>query len=198
MTSINKVISHFKSADPKLYPLIKAMDYSPWINRKEKDYFVAICEDIVGQQLSGKAANAIWARFIKLFSLQLITPQKLIKLTDHQIRDIGTSWAKAKYLKDLAQQVIGKTVILDNLAELDDAQVIAEMTKVKGIGPWTAEMFLIFTLKRENVFSLGDLGLKNAVLKLYGPKGVTQKQLDSWSPYKTYASLALWRSLDNV
>ena len=111
------------------------------------------------------------------------------------------SWAKARYIKNLAQTVTDGTVNLDNIASYDDEGVIAELTKVKGIGPWTAEMFLMFSLARQDIFSLGDLGLRKAIQKLYAfKKKPTDKQIEKlskkWIPYRTCAARILWRSLD--
>ncbi|OIN89385.1 hypothetical protein COW80_01955 [Candidatus Beckwithbacteria bacterium CG22_combo_CG10-13_8_21_14_all_01_47_9] len=142
-------------------------------------------------------ADVIFARFEKLFPKKQITPERLLKLTDQQIRDIDTSWAKVKYLKDLARQVNAKTVKLEQLDQLADEAVIKTLTKIKGVGPWTAEMFLIFTLKRENIFSFGDLGLNKAVGKLYGKKK-TAAVVKPWTPYQSFGAMALWHSLDKV
>ena len=124
-----------------------------------------------------------------------------MKIPDQKIRDAGLSWAKVKYLKDLADKVKNKVIHLEKLDTLSNEEVITELTKVKGIGPWTAEMFLMFTLGREDVFSHGDLGLKNAIKKLYGfKKDPTRKQVEKiiarWTPYKTYACRILWKSLE--
>ncbi len=168
---------------------------------KSQDYFLSLCREIVSQQLSGKSAHAIFTRFLKLFPKQKQNAQKILKFTDQKLRDVGMSWAKVKYLKDLAQKVVNKEINLKKLDGLGDLQVIEELTKVKGIGPWTAEMFLIFSLAREDVFSFGDLGLKKAIMKLYKHEKPTQKQLErivnKWKPYRSYAAILLWRSLDN-
>ena len=192
-----KIKLHFKKADPIIYAVMETMDLGQWWDRPKADYFTALCEDIIGQQLSGKAADSIFARFGKLFSKKQITPEKILKLTDQQIRDVGTSWAKVRSLKDLALQVKTKKILLERLDRLSDAAALAELIKVKGIGPWTAEMFLIFTLKRENIFSFGDLGLNKAVGKLYGKKK-TAAVVKNWTPYKSFGAMALWHSLDKV
>jgi len=197
MVDQSKIKSHFKKVDPVIYRVMKTIDFGQWWDRPKRDYFMALCEDIIGQQLSGKAADSIFARFARLFPKTQITPERILKLADQQIRSIGTSWAKARYLKDLAGQVKNQTIDLETLDQLADEQVIIELTKIKGIGPWTAEMFLIFTLKREDVFSRGDLGLNKAFKKLYGQRRL-ETVIRPWSPYKSFGSLALWHSLDKV
>jgi DNA-3-methyladenine glycosylase II len=130
------------------------------------------------------------------------TPRHVLKLKDQALRDVGLSWAKASYIKNLAEKVNNQEVRLEKLSKLDDEAVIAELVKVKGIGPWTAEMFLMFSLGREDVFSHGDLGLRNGLVKLYQlrkPPTIERANriVNRWSPYKSYGSLALWHSLDN-
>ena len=194
-----KARRHFQTIDPTLFSVIDRIEPFELVTRD--DYFFALCQEIIGQQLAGKAAHAIFQRFQKLFPNGKITSTRVMKLSEEQIRNIGTSWSKARYIKNLAQTVTDGTVNLDNIASYDDEGVIAELTKVKGIGPWTAEMFLMFTLGREDVFSYGDLGLKKAIKKLYGfKKDPTVKQMEKivnkWKPYRTYAARILWKSLD--
>lgn len=167
------------------------------------DYFSELCEIIINQQLSDKAAATIFARFKKLFPKEKIIPQVLLKLSDEKIRSCGTSNAKVSFLKDLAEKVLAEDLRFDGLDKLSDEKVITELIKVKGIGPWTAEMFLMFTLGREDVFSHGDLGLRNAIKKLYKfKKDPTKKQIEKivnkWKPYRTYACRILWKSLELV
>ena len=196
-----KVIQHFKNVDPILFSLM------PSINdisiQHSTNYFLSLCREIITQQLAGGAARAIFGRFEKLFVDEEITPEKILSLPDQIIRDTGASWAKVKYIKSLAQCVVSKAIHLNKLDELSDAEVIGELIKVKGIGPWTAEMFLMFSLGREDVFSYGDLGFRHALQKLYKfKKEPTIKQMEKitskWSPYRTYAALLLWNSIDTV
>ncbi len=165
------------------------------------DYFSDLCEAIINQQLSTKAGATIFARFKKLYPKAVITPEKTIQLKDQQIRDIGASWSKVAFIKDLATKVTKKEIVLNTLKDLSNDDVIKALTAIKGIGPWTAEMFLMFSLGREDIFSYGDLGLRRAIQKLYAfKKEPTQKQMEKivskWSPYRTYACRVLWRSLD--
>ena len=197
-----KVLKHFKKCDPKLYAVMMAVgELQSLPNRETKDYFVNLVDSIIGQQLSGKVVDIIFARFKKLFKDGKITPQAVLKLSDEKIRDIGVSYSKIKYIKDLAQKVKAEELDLDHLETLADEEVVTELVKVKGIGRWTAEMFLMFTLKREDIFSHGDLGLNNAIKKIYKLPDYSQERVEKlvlkWSPYKSYASRTLWRSLDN-
>jgi DNA-3-methyladenine glycosylase II len=154
----------------------------------------------VGQQLSGKAARAIYAKFVGLFERNSVEPKQILTLENQVLRDAGLSWAKVSYIKDLAVKVLSQELALETLAEFEDKKVIEALTTVKGVGPWTAEMFLIFTLGRENVFSYGDLGLKRGMESVYGLKDPSIEQMEQivtpWSPFKSYGSIALWHALE--
>ena len=170
-------------------------------SKRSTTHFKKLCGAIIAQQLANKAARAITNRFYDLFERKYVTPDKVLAFSEQELRNIGMSWAKARYTRGLAQKVKDKEVRLNNLRNLDDKLVVEELIKVKGIGNWTAEMFLIFTLGREDIFSHGDLGLRKALQKLYGFKDKpNEKQInkivDKWSPYKSYGCLALWRSVD--
>lgn len=198
-TNLSIVKEHFASHDPKLAAVLESMDISDRKKEKESaDHFASLARDIIYQQLHGKAAKTIFDRFETLVGK--IEPQAVLDIPDQKLRDVGISWAKVKYVKDLASQTIAGTIDLANLSKLSNDEVIKELLKVKGIGPWTAEMFLIFTLQREDVFSYGDLGLRKGIAKLYGIDNPTVDQIDelisNWSPYKSYGSLALWHHLD--
>ena len=200
LTDIKTVKAHFAKADPKIAQVLESVVLSEWFeDRGSSDHFYNLTRNIIYQQLAGKAADVIFTRFKNLVGD--IKPENIIKFEDQSFRDVGLSWAKAKYVKDLASKVIDGEVVLTNLDTLDNESVITELTKVKGIGRWTAEMFLLFTLHRENIFSYGDLGLKNGFVKLYGLKDPSKSQLErvisTWSPYESYASICLWHHLDN-
>jgi len=158
---IRAVLNHFQKTDPVLFSIAKRVDIEQIELRETEDYFHSLCCEIIGQQLAKNAACAIFDRFRKLFASEKITPEETIKLTEETIRNVGTSWSKARSIKDLAHEVVNGTLNLKDLRRLDDWQVVENLTKVKGIGPWTAQMFLMFTLGREDIFSHGDLGLKN-------------------------------------
>ncbi len=169
--------------------------------RKSPDYFADLCEAIINQQLSDKAAATIFGRFVLLFPNKILSPEVLLQLPEDKIRAVGTSWNKVHFLQSLAKSVVANEIHLDLLESLSDREVVVELTKLKGIGPWTAEMFLMFSLGRPDVFSFGDVGLKRAIQKLYQikkePSVKRMEQLSKkWSPYRTYAARILWRSLD--
>lgn len=194
------IVAHFQITDPRLFTLIPLIP--PIFLLPSTTYFEDLVESIVQQQLSEKAGDTIWSRFQRLFPEGTLTSGKVLLLPDEKIRSVGISWSKVKYIKCLAQAVVDKTLLLEKLPQLDDEEVIMELTKVKGIGRWTAEMFLMFTLGRPDVFSHGDLGLRNAIKKLYGfkkdPSWKTVERLSNkWKPYRTYACRILWKSLES-
>ncbi len=200
-TNFKKIKHHFAKRDPKILAVLETVNLGDWFeDRSCDDHFYNLTRNIIYQQLAGKAASTIFGRFEKLVGGK-VKPERVIEFEDQAFRDVGLSWAKAKYVKDLASKVISGEVVLDNLDTLDNQSVITELTKVKGIGHWTAEMFLLFTLHRENIFSFGDLGLRNGLIKLYGLKNPTDKQIkkivSKWSPYESYGSICLWHYLDN-
>lgn len=198
---IKKVIRYFKKTDPILYQTIhKGKPLEPI--SKSHNFFSDLCETIISQQLSEKAGMTISNRFKRLFPKEKITAAGLLKLSDEKMRSVGTSGNKIKFMKELAKKVHAKEVNLEKFERLENEAVIKELTQLKGVGRWTAEMFLMFSLAREDVFSYGDLGLRRAIQKLYTlPKKPTLKQAEKiskkWSPYRTYACRILWRSIDS-
>jgi len=204
---LDKIRLHFRKNDPIIFKAMENLDFDEWIKpRKEKrdngsDYFSALCHEIIGQQLSGKSATAIINRFNALFDKSIIDPKKLMAIDDQILRNVGMSWAKTKYVKNIADAYLTNTVQFTNLHELSDEEVIEQLTTIKGIGNWTSEMFLIFTLGRENVYSHGDLGLRKGFAKLYRIENPTQKQIEKvvskWIPFRSYGSITLWHTLDS-
>lgn len=197
-----QVLVHFKTKDPVIFRVLKTVNWSEWVKPVKSDhYFEKLCENIVSQQLGDKAARAIYSRFQKLMPSGLVTPNNVLIANEQAMRDAGMSWAKVRYVKDLATQTAAGTLILERLAQMTDETVITELTKIKGIGRWTAEMFLIFSLGRENIFSFGDLGLRRGLEKVYALHNPSQVQIDKiispWDPFKSYGSIALWHSLEN-
>lgn len=199
------IIEHFEKNDPVLAPIITAaFAGDPPIRLREpitKDlYFQELADAVVSQQLSVKAAATIWRRFSELLGGQ-ITPHKVLELTPEQFQSVGVSRQKAGYLHAMAQAIVNNEVNIHNLATMSNDEVITELTKLKGIGPWTAEMFLIFALGRPDVFSYLDLGLIRGFEQVYGRAGVARADMKpivaKWAPYRTYAALALWRHKDN-
>jgi DNA-3-methyladenine glycosylase II len=169
---------------------------------REINVYLDILDSIVSQQLSVKAAATIFKRFLAVFSTPIPIPEEILAKSEAELRAVGLSYQKIKYVKSLAQAVKDKTLIIENLAKLSDEAVIAELTKIKGIGRWTAEMILIFSLARQDVFSLGDLGLRNAVARAYGVDRDDLKAIEKisqqWSPHRSLASRYLWKSLNNL
>lgn len=201
LTPLDVVQKHYSQVDPVIANVLPSINWSDWFeDRPSSDNFYNLTRNIVYQQLAGKAASTIFARFEKLVTD--ITPLRVLAIEDQELRDVGLSWAKVRYVKDLASKVNSGEVSLVDLNDLDNEAVINELIKVKGIGRWTAEMFLLFTLHRENIFSYGDLGLKNGLAKLYKIDITKTDEITNivnrWAPYESYGSIALWHSLDNT
>jgi len=195
----NHILEHFQKFDPILFRL--STTAGPVTLAKSRNPFLRLVSSIINQQLSDKAADTIFKRFQTLFPAGRITPFGIQKLTVEKIRSVGVSNSKARYILGLAEFVASGKIKFNKLDLLSDEDVILKLTEVKGIGRWTAEMFLMFALGREDVFSIGDLGLRRAIEKHYlKGKPATMKHMErisrKWSPYRTYASIVLWRSLD--
>lgn len=190
-----------KFKDPIIQKLAKK--YGNIVKKPRPDVFEDIVDSIISQQLSIKAAATILKRVKKLFPNNKITPHLLLNLDDLSLRNCGMSWAKAKYAKDLAAKTLDGTLQLTKLDQMSDQEVIDHLVMVKGIGRWTAEMILMFTLVRPDVFPVDDLGIQNAMYKLYNLKPTKtlkirmQKIAETWRPNRTLACWYLWKSLDN-
>lgn len=188
--------------DPVLAALIRAHGPCGLAEGVRIDNFAALARSIVFQQLSTKAASTIHTRLVGLVPDGDVTAAALAGLTEEQLRSAGISRQKSMYLRDLAEKTVSGVLALDGVEQLDDEGVIAALTTVKGIGRWTAEMFLMFRLHRPDVLPLGDLGILTAVQRAYGMrKRPTPERLrklgDAWKPYRSIACWYLWRSLDN-
>jgi DNA-3-methyladenine glycosylase II len=215
---MRRAVNHLKKSDPIMRAIIERagpcrMQFGP-------PEFKSLAESIVYQQLNGKAAETIFKRFAALAG-EPLTPQGILRLTDEQMRSVGLSKQKAAYLKDLSIKTSSGLLDFTRLPELPDAEVIEHLTQVKGIGVWTAQMFLMFTLKRENVLPTGDFAVRMAIYKHYlekrrmitvktsstarkspkrkiklpGPEQM-EKIAKSWQPYRSIACWYLWKSLD--
>ncbi|MDP9244114.1 MAG: DNA-3-methyladenine glycosylase [Chloroflexota bacterium] len=195
-----------RKADPAIGALIDARGpIDPDEDRRgsRPDPYEALARAIVGQQLSVKAAGSIWARVIALFGDATPKPEQLVEIEPERLREAGLSWSKVSYLRDLAERVMDGELDLGRIAELDDEAVIEELTRIKGIGRWTGEMFLIFHLGRPDVVSTGDLGIRRAAQLAYKlddlPAPEELEQLaEGWRPHRSLACLYLWRSLQNA
>ena len=198
------------AADPTMAALIERVgkiDLETRLRRRSEqappDAYGALLRAIVGQQLSTKAARTIYLRVIDLFGGRTPTPQQLLDAAEADLRGAGLSGRKVEYVQDLARHVLSGELELERLEELGDEQVIEEIVAVRGLGRWTAEMFLIFHLQRPDVLSGGDLGIRKAIQIEYGleqmptPQEVVERS-EIWSPHRSLASLYLWESLAAV
>lgn len=191
-----------KQADSVLATIIDTVGECKLSQEQRKgDVFSNLCESIIYQQLSGKAAGTIHQRFLALYPNQFPTAQSILNTEDELLRSAGISRPKISYLKDLAAKTLAGLPILKELEEMDDEAVIKCLTEVKGVGRWTAQMFLIFRLYRLDVLPTDDLGLRAAVRKAYNLAHLPDKKTfesvgHKWKPYCTIASWYLWRSLD--
>ncbi|HRI05953.1 MAG TPA: DNA-3-methyladenine glycosylase 2 family protein [Candidatus Dojkabacteria bacterium] len=193
---MKKVLEHFKNADPIIYQIL--INNSFEVKAKPKsEYYSSLTRSIVYQQLNGKAAQTIYQRFTKAVDKENFTPKDILNTEIAVLRASGLSESKANYVKNIAQATTDGIVNFDILNDLSNEEVIRVLTQIKGVGRWTAEMFLMFTLGREDIFSNGDYGLKKGIEKLYGPNYDLDNLEARWKPYRTYVSLALWHSLDN-
>jgi DNA-3-methyladenine glycosylase II len=165
------------------------------------DAYGSLVRTIVGQQLSTRAARSIYGRLVALFDGRAPTPHELVSTDEELLRGCGLSRPKVRYLRDLAGRVIGGTLDLGALDGLPDDEVIGQIVAVKGLGRWSADMFLMFHLGRKDVLPVGDLGVRRAVERAYGldeiPDAATLEDIASpWSPHRTLASFYLWESLE--
>lgn len=179
----------FLAKDKYIGPLIKKWGHCTIKPLKKSQYFRDLVDAICSQQLSGKAAKTIFGR-VKTFLVK-ITPENILSAETEDLRKCGLSYAKIKYIKDLSVQINNSQLSIYNFDTKTDEEIINELTKVKGIGRWTAEMFLMFSLARPDIFPVDDLGISKAMKKL------KLKKSDRWKPYRTVASWYLWRSLEN-
>ncbi len=197
---------HLRSVDRVIRRLIDdGGPIDPATDRRgsRPEAYQALARAIVGQQLSTKAAASIWGRVTELFCGETPSPGQLMAVDGEKLREAGLSWAKVGFLKDLAERVDDGRLDLERLTELSDEDVIAELIAIKGVGRWTAEMFLIFHLGRPDVVSMGDLGIRRAVKVAYGMDELPDRTRmgrisEPWRPHRTLACLYLWRSLDNT
>ncbi|HVZ58675.1 MAG TPA: DNA-3-methyladenine glycosylase 2 family protein [Patescibacteria group bacterium] len=194
-----KAMIYLGEKDAKLKKVIEEFGQIEWT--EDESYFYSLVTSTIGQQLSSKAADTIWKRFEKLLKGQRLAPDIVLAIPDQAIRDAGVSWSKIKYIKDLASKVIESGIIFEQFDIMTDEEIITELIKVKGIGRWTAEMFLIFNMQRPDVFSYGDLGLRRAIRNIYHldhePTPEEAEKISSnWKPFRSIASRYLWLSLD--
>jgi DNA-3-methyladenine glycosylase II len=195
---MRKAINYLKKSDPVLSAIIERV--GPFRMNYEEPAFPSLAEAIVYQQLHGKAAATIFGRLAALTGNPL-TPEGILKLSEEQMRAVGLSKQKLSYLRDLAAKTHSGELDFTRLPELPDAEVIKQLTQVKGIGVWTAHMFLMFALRRPNVLPTGDLGVQMAIRKHYRkrklPKPAQMEKIAKrWEPYRSVACWYLWKSMD--
>lgn len=196
---IQAAIDHLKVADPVLGRHIERV--GPYTLKQHRNRYEMLVRSIISQQISTKAARSVRLRLQAATPSGRITPEDLATMSEESLRAVGLSGQKTRYLKGLTEAVLGGTVRLDRIGRLSDEDVIAHLIQVKGIGVWTAQMFLMFALGRLDVFPHGDLGLRSSIGQLYGfaqmPDPATcQKIAEIWRPYSTVASWYVWRVSD--
>ncbi len=197
-----KHISHL-SKDKKLKKLIDALP--PFILEKRNKVYLRLCASILSQQLSTTVANVLYTRFLFLFDNKEPTTKQILETPATTFRSIGFSSAKASYVHNVCYFFIENKITDAQLHQMTNEEVIELLTQIKGVGKWTVEMILMFTLGREDVFAIDDLGLKQGVIRLYNLKETDKKLLQKkiekislkWSPYRTYACRYLWNWKDN-
>ena len=194
----HKAKKFLSKKDKKLAKIIN--QYDGYLVSRD-DPFYSLCRSIIGQQISVKAADSIWLKFEKI--IKKIKPINLIKLPKAKLASIGLSRQKILYLKIIAKEFFKKTLDVKNLQKMSDDEAIKSLVRIKGIGVWTAQMFLIFNLKRSNIFPFSDIGLIKAISKNYKKEYPLKKaELDyfknKWHPYSTVATWYMWRSIDPV
>lgn len=197
-SQIKKAEKELIKLDSKLGVLIKSQD--PIVHQPRTDYFNSLCRSIIGQQVSVAAAATIFGRFDSITDVE---SKRVVMMRDEDVKTIGLSRQKASYLHDLSERFVRNPQIYDHLEKLSDEEVIAELVAVKGIGIWTAQMFLMFTMTRLDVFAPDDVGVQRAMKQLYGweelpEKAALEATADKWRPYRTVACWHLWKSLQNT
>jgi DNA-3-methyladenine glycosylase II len=197
---ILKGIRHLKKSDSRLRYVIN--NSTRYAIVPSKHYFESLVISIISQQLSIYAANKIIERFKNYFANK-INPQSILNAETEELRNLGISYSKIKYIKDLSSKIENKEISFSRISTKSDEEIIELLTKVKGIGIWTAQMFLIFTLGRGNVLPTGDLGIKKAIQKLYLLKELPSEnkieaisRKNNWEPFNSIASWYLWKILD--
>ena len=202
-TQLKEAARYLSASDPILAKVIANAplpDITP-----HTDYYRALVNSIIGQQLSVKAAATIKQRFVDLFGGEFPAPEQILGRDIEELRSVGLSRPKARYVQDLAQHIVDGTVRFDTIDQLSNDEIIAELTAVKGVGEWTVHMFLLFCMGRLDVLPTGDLGIRSGIKKLYGMDELPSPdevrlvaEENDWYPYESVASWYVWHSLDNA
>jgi DNA-3-methyladenine glycosylase II len=196
-----KAVNHLRRVDPVMADIIARVGTCRFKAVEEMTHFEAVVRSIIYQQLSGKAAATIHGRVAALFEGGKPNAQALALLADEPLRSAGVSSQKLRYLRDLTGRVVAKELPIDELHRLGDDEILRHLTSIKGVGKWTAQMFLMFRLGRPDILPDGDLGIQKAVQKAYRlrklpPPARVLAIGAKWAPYRTIASWYLWRSID--
>jgi len=190
--------------DKKLKKVIELQE--PYVLQKRKDVYLHLCGSIMSQQLSTKVAAVIYGRFLNLYKNKKPAPRQIVDTPVETLRGIGLSYAKANYIQNVCHFFIAEKITDAKLDKLSNEELVKYLSQIKGVGQWTVEMILMFTLGREDVFALDDLGIQQSIQKLYQLEGLEKKALkekmlelsEKWKPYRTYACRYLWGWKDNV
>ena len=198
--ALDKGVEQLILIDPSLKPLFDAYDVPEL--KMEKNYFWALCRSIIYQQISGKAASTIANRFLALFSSgKSIRPIDIININIDTLRSVGLSRQKASYIKNIADAFYNEKVNVENYFTMKDEEIITDLIKIKGVGKWTAEMFLLFTLRRPDIFPVTDLGVQKGFQVFYSLDEIPttdfmNQKADKWRPYRTIVTLYLWYAVE--
>jgi DNA-3-methyladenine glycosylase II len=201
---MESALNHLVKHDPTLAKVIESYPKPSFI--AHTNYYQELVDSIISQQLSVKAARTIEGRFKDLFGGEFPSPEQILERDIEELRAVGLSRPKGRYIQDLAIKILDGTVRFDTLDQLSNEQIVEELTKVKGIGVWTVHMFLMFCMGRLDVLPVGDLGIRNGIMRLYNLEKVPDAAEDieaiaksnHWHPYESVASWYIWQSLDNV
>jgi DNA-3-methyladenine glycosylase II len=198
----SKALAHLRKNDPVLAGIIG--NAGPPTITPHTNYYWELIDSIISQQLSVKAARTIEGRFQALFGEEFPAPEAILEKSVEELRGVGLSNAKANYIRDLAQHILDGSLKFDAFDKQTNDEIIKELTAVKGIGVWTAHMFLIFCMGRLDILPVGDLGIRSGIRQLYGfndlptPQEITDlAEKNKWHPYESVASWYIWHSLDN-
>jgi DNA-3-methyladenine glycosylase II len=197
---MDKAISYLKIKDPTMNKIIKLV--GNYTIKKRNDPFLSLVEAIIYQQLTGKAAESIYRKFLNYYGNSYPDPDKILATSDEAMRSFGLSSRKVEYIKMLSESIKNKSLNIDLFPKMLDEEIVEQLIKMKGIGRWTSEMFLIFCLGRTDVFPVKDLGIRKAIQKWYfDSESATDMQMKElslkWKPYRSIATWYLWKSLSN-
>ena len=200
---MDQALAHLRRVDPIMARLIDS--YPAPTFKAHGNHYHELVDSIISQQLSVTAARSIEGRFKDLFGGRFPAPEELLERSEEELRMVGLSRPKIRYVQDLARKILDGEVRFEGIETLSNQEIIDELTKVKGIGEWTVHMFLMFCLGRLDVLPTGDLGIRNGVTNLYQlpqtatPDGVRHvAETNNWRPYESVASWYVWQSLDNL